>query len=119
MASSLVWPQTMESALKPAHTLGRDGELKIAHFKSSVKWIHLMPAGLPCGIPGIDEDIDGTMQHAPQLSLQLINPVVIKNVSIIGIKIKNVWLSAKFEEERNIKFLCYDYSARLSVKNYR
>lgn len=78
-----------------------------------------MPAGLPCGIPGIDEDIDGTMQHAPQLSLQLINPVVIKNVSIIGIKIKNVWLSAKFEEERNIKFLCYDYSARLSVKNYR
>jgi hypothetical protein len=25
-----------------------------------------MPAGLPCGMPGIGEEIDGAMQQAPQ-----------------------------------------------------
>ncbi|MGW8316080.1 MAG: hypothetical protein ACWGNV_10795 [Bacteroidales bacterium] len=28
------------------------------------------PAGFPSGIPGIGEEIDGAMQHAPHLSLQ-------------------------------------------------
>jgi elongation factor P len=28
--------------------------------------MHGIPAGLPCGIPGIGEEIDGAMQHAPQ-----------------------------------------------------
>ena len=32
--------------------------------------MHLVPAGLPPGIPGIYEDMDGTMQQAPQLVLQ-------------------------------------------------
>jgi elongation factor P len=25
-----------------------------------------MPAGLPCGIPGIGDEMEGAMQHAPQ-----------------------------------------------------
>ena len=28
--------------------------------------MHLIPAGLPSGIPGIGDDIEGAMQHAPQ-----------------------------------------------------
>jgi hypothetical protein len=28
--------------------------------------MHLIPAGLPSGIPGISEDIDTAMQQAPQ-----------------------------------------------------
>ncbi len=32
--------------------------------------MHLVPAGLPLGIPGICEEMDGTMQQAPQLVLQ-------------------------------------------------
>lgn len=31
---------------------------------------HGMPAGLPCGMPGIGELIEGAMQHAPQLGRQ-------------------------------------------------
>lgn len=31
--------------------------------------MHLTPAGLPLGIPGIGEEIDGAVQHAPHLSL--------------------------------------------------
>jgi len=28
--------------------------------------MHLTPAGLPSGIPGMGEEIDGAMQQAPQ-----------------------------------------------------
>jgi len=31
--------------------------------------MHLTPAGLPSGIPGIDEEIDIAMQHDPHFSL--------------------------------------------------
>jgi hypothetical protein len=34
--------------------------------------MHLTPAGFPPGIPGIGDDIDNAMQHAPQSSLQSI-----------------------------------------------
>jgi hypothetical protein len=32
----------------------------------AVNWTHRTPAGLPSGIPGIADEIDGAMQHAPQ-----------------------------------------------------
>ena len=32
--------------------------------------MHLTPAGFPLGIPGIGEDIDGAIQHAPQPVIQ-------------------------------------------------
>jgi hypothetical protein len=31
-----------------------------------------MPANLPCGMPGIGEEIEGAMQHAPQPERQSI-----------------------------------------------
>ncbi len=34
--------------------------------------MHLTPEGLPPGIPGIGDDIDGTIQQAPQLLLHSI-----------------------------------------------
>jgi len=34
--------------------------------------MHLTPAGFPPGIPGIGEEIDDAMQHAPQFTLQSI-----------------------------------------------
>ncbi len=46
------------SGLNPEHTSGREGSLKIPHVKSSNNCIHLTPAGLPDGIPGIGELID-------------------------------------------------------------
>jgi len=49
-----------------SHTFGRSGEVKIAHFRSLVRWIHLVPDGFPSGIPGIGEEIEGAIQQAPQ-----------------------------------------------------
>jgi hypothetical protein len=40
----------------------------MSHFKSSQRWMHLTPAGLPSGIPGMGEDIDKAMQQAAQFS---------------------------------------------------
>ncbi|HUG13047.1 MAG TPA: hypothetical protein VMM36_18660 [Opitutaceae bacterium] len=48
------------------HTAGRSGFPKSAHRPSGVSWMHGVPAGLPCGIPGIGELIESAMQHAAQ-----------------------------------------------------
>jgi hypothetical protein len=37
--------------------------------------MHLTPAGLPSGMPGMGEDIDGAMQHAPHSGLQIIQVI--------------------------------------------
>jgi hypothetical protein len=50
---------------KLEHTAGRSGRPKIAHRKSGINCTQGIPAGLPCGIPGIGELIEGAMQHAP------------------------------------------------------
>ena len=42
--------------------------------------MHLTPAGLPFGIPGIEVDIEGAMQQAPQPSLQFIVVLTCFNV---------------------------------------
>lgn len=49
-----------------AHTDGRSGRPNSRQPSASSSWTHGIPAGLPCGIPGIGEVIDGAMQHAPQ-----------------------------------------------------
>jgi oxygen-independent coproporphyrinogen-3 oxidase len=33
---------------------------------SGSNWAQRTPAGLPLGMPGIGEEIEGAMQHAPQ-----------------------------------------------------
>jgi hypothetical protein len=72
MASSLLLPQNSGSALKSVHTFGFSLVLYIAQRYSSVRWIHLMPAGLPPGIPGIGDEIEMAIQQAPQFVLQSI-----------------------------------------------
>ena len=46
--------------------------------------MHGMPAGLPCGIPGMGEVIEGAMQHAPQPERQSM-PVMLPR-SAVGCK---------------------------------
>jgi hypothetical protein len=36
--------------------------------------MHRTPAGFPAGMPGIGEEMDGVMQHAPQPTRQVIGP---------------------------------------------
>lgn len=55
---------------RPAQKAGRSGRPKIAHRMSGSSCTHGIPAGLPCGIPGIGEVIEGAMQHAPQFERQ-------------------------------------------------
>jgi hypothetical protein len=42
--------------------------------------MHLTPAGLPSGIPGMGEEIDIAMQHAPQPLRQSISYSIIYSV---------------------------------------
>lgn len=53
-------------ACKLRQTSGLNSDPKIIQRFSSDSWIHLVLAGLPCGIPGIGLDIEGAMQQAPQ-----------------------------------------------------
>jgi len=53
---------------KPEQQAGRRASPKIAQRRSSPSWTQRTPAGLPFGMPGIALEIDGAMQHAPQLS---------------------------------------------------
>ena len=69
IASPLFLPQAQSVALNPEQTRGLVGESKILHFRSSVKWMHLTFAGFPSGIPGRGDEIDGIIQHAPQLGM--------------------------------------------------
>lgn len=69
-ASSRLLPHISSIARRLAHTAGRSGLPKIAQRRSAVSWTHRTPAGLPFGIPGIGDEIEGAMQHAPQLVRQ-------------------------------------------------
>lgn len=53
---------------KPEQKVGRSGLSNSAQRLSSPSWIQLTPAGLPCGMPGKGEVMEGAMQHAPQSS---------------------------------------------------
>ena len=59
-------PHISSVGRKLAQTAGRSGRPKIAQRMSGSNWTHLVPAGLPSGIPGIGEEILGAIQHAPQ-----------------------------------------------------
>ncbi len=59
-----------------AHTAGRSGRPKIAQRKSGNNCTHRTPAGLPCGMPGIGDEIEGAMQHAPQPGRQSMQPTL-------------------------------------------
>ena len=59
---------------KLTHTAGRSGWPKIAQRKSGRSCTHGIPAGLPKGMPGIGDEIEGAMQHAPQAERQSMAP---------------------------------------------
>jgi hypothetical protein len=54
------------SGRRLAHTAGRSGWPKIRQRRSGASWTHGTPAGLPRGMPGIGELIDGAVQQAAQ-----------------------------------------------------
>ena len=68
IASSALSPHASSSAMNSAHTLGRSGEPKMSQRRSGVRCAHTTPAGLPLGIAGNAEVIEGAIQQAPQPS---------------------------------------------------
>jgi hypothetical protein len=77
--SSAVSPASAPSRFAPHISLvgrrltqnaGRSGWPKSAQRKSGSNCTHGIPAGLPCGMPGIGVVIEGAMQHAPQPARQ-------------------------------------------------
>jgi hypothetical protein len=49
-----------------AQTAGRSARPNRRHRSASSSWTQRMPAGFPLGMPGMGDEMDGAMQHAPQ-----------------------------------------------------
>jgi hypothetical protein len=64
-ASSRFCRHISSEGCSPAQHAGLSGRPKIAQRKSWSSCKQAEPAGLPRGMPGIGELIDGAMQHAP------------------------------------------------------
>jgi hypothetical protein len=45
------------------------------------------PAGLPAGMPGIGDEIDGAMQHAPQPTRQSIYPPLLLEILLTDLQL--------------------------------
>ena len=72
IASSRDVPHISRSGRSEAQNPGRSGWPNNRHRSSSSNCTQGMPAGLPCGMPGIGEAIEGAMQQAPQPGRQSI-----------------------------------------------
>lgn len=72
MACSRVAPHISTLARRLAHTAGRRGSPNSLQRSLLSSCTQRMPAGLPEGMPGIGEEIDGAMQQAPQPLRQFI-----------------------------------------------
>ena len=70
MASSRQFPHISAVGIREPQTAGRSGFPKIRQRRFSSKLTHGTPAGFPFGIPGIGDEMEGAMQHAPQFFLQ-------------------------------------------------
>jgi hypothetical protein len=66
MACSVRSPHISSDGLSPEQTAGRSGLPNSRQRCSASSCTQRTPAGLPFGIPGIDELIEGAMQQAPQ-----------------------------------------------------
>lgn len=66
-------PHISREGFRLLHTLGLAGLPNSLHLLSSVSCMHLTPAGLPSGIPGILDEIEGAMQQAAHPSLHSIS----------------------------------------------
>jgi hypothetical protein len=72
MASPADFPHISALGSRLLHTSGLSLLPNSMHLLSSVSCMHLLPAGFPSGIPGMGDDIDGAMQHAPHPGLHSI-----------------------------------------------
>lgn len=66
MASSRELAHMSGFGRNEAQNVGRSGLPNSLHRIASSSCTQRIPAGLPCGMPGIGELIDGAMQQAPQ-----------------------------------------------------
>jgi len=66
IACSLVVLHISGDGCSPAQNAGRSGRPKILQRFASSSCTQRTPAGLPSGMPGIGDLIEGAMQHAPQ-----------------------------------------------------
>lgn len=64
-------PHISADACSPAQNAGRLGWPKMAQPLVSVSCTQRTPAGLPFGMPGIGEVMEGAVQHAPHPARQL------------------------------------------------
>lgn len=65
-------PHMSSSGRSDAQNAGRSAWPNNRQRESSSNCTQGMPAGLPCGMPGIGEAIEGAMQQAPQPGRQFI-----------------------------------------------
>jgi len=59
-------PHISKEGFKRLQTAGLSGLPNRRQRLSGVNWIHRTPAGLPWGMPGMGDEMDGAIQHAPQ-----------------------------------------------------
>src|SRR3569623_1113983 len=103
MASPLFAPHISNEGCKLPHTAGRSGLPKMRQRLYSTNKIQRTPAGLPCGMPGIGEEMEGAMQQAPQPARQ-VNTLGL----FIGSMVSNLVFAA-------LNFLVIFYSNRFSL----
>lgn len=71
IACSREVPHISSDACSPAQNAGRSGWPMIAQPFDAVSCMQRTPAGLPWGMPGMGDVIDGAVQHAPHPARQL------------------------------------------------
>jgi hypothetical protein len=75
-ACSRLDPHISTDGLRLAHTAGRAGLPKIRQPLWSSSWMQRTPAGLPSGMPGMAEVMEGAMQQAPQPGRQGVAEII-------------------------------------------
>ena len=66
IAAVALSPHISADGINCPHTAGRPGWPKMRQALASSSCTHRTPAGLPCGMPGMAELMEGAMQQAPQ-----------------------------------------------------
>ena len=66
MASAREAPHMLGCGWSDAQTAGRPGWPKIRQRSAGPSCTQRTPAGLPWGMPGMGDEIDGAVQQAPQ-----------------------------------------------------
>lgn len=73
-------PHISAEGCNPAQKAGRSGEPNTLQRRSSSSCTHGTPAGLPCGMPGRGEVMEGAMQQAAQEGRQFMEKRSYKGV---------------------------------------